>query len=466
MRKFCIIPVLCACITGNVFADYNFSFYGRGVFTPLAISGEDSSVSAATTTWDNNARPRIGFTLLASNAADTIGMNAHLLWDGSDSVVGDNAYVWTEPFNWVRLIIGKFEIDDFRGRIGATEFASWILPEGAKDEDAVFYRFKASAGAFLALKPLAWLDSKWNGLTLAAAVGSNLSGERAFQNIAGWSAADVYKSIQAGLSYRFPDIGFARLQFIGNNRGVFIEDYLYKDNDVVLRLADGLSANRDADVIEAAFLYDRINGLKAEAGIKIPLEYFTDLPTYQYYPGIFPTSPLTTGSIAGNDKLTIQLPCSAVVGASYDWNNKLNVLARVDISFGGLYIREGEHTITTGLDMRALLGVYYRVLDSVRIGLDFGYNHHELDSIKEGYAKTEYIGSRTVDVATSERTDIGFAPWVALDLGGGVIKIGAAVMIPSSERWNYNPAYGGDGWRQTYTGEPIISFPISVTYSF
>jgi hypothetical protein len=49
MRKGLAIAVLLALTTGSVFAEYNFTFYGRGVFTPFAFSDGDSSVSAATT---------------------------------------------------------------------------------------------------------------------------------------------------------------------------------------------------------------------------------------------------------------------------------------------------------------------------------------------------------------------------------------------------------------------------------
>jgi hypothetical protein len=160
------------------------------------------------------------------------------------------------------------------------------------------------------------------------------------------------------------------------------------------------------------------------------------------------------------------MPYSAVIGGAYGWKN-LNILARLDYSFGGKYIHEGKNTITVGQELRVMVSADYRILTPVRVGLDAAFNFHALDSI-EADGKTEYIGQRSRDKTTSERKDFGFAPWVAVDLGGGVVKLGVAVMIPSSERWTYDSSVPDPqlAWKQIYTGEPIISVPLSITYSF
>jgi hypothetical protein len=465
MKKITALCILCLLLTTAVFGELNWSAYGRGVFTPFAYSDGDTSVSAATTTYGNHGgRPRVGFTLNGFNEKKTIGFTAVFNWDG-DPYVGENANVWVQPFEMVKLTVGKFEADDFRGRVGAAEFSSWILPDGAKDEDGVFMRFKADAGAHIKLEPLWWLDSSWNNLLIEGAVGSNLDGERAFRNIIGWSAADVYRAAQIGIGYRIPEVGLARFQFIGNNREVYLEDFQYNGNNLKARLTQGLSTNGDADVIEAAFLYDGIKNLKAEVGFKIPLPYSTDLPSYVYYKGVYDHDEwLITGAINGRDKLEVTQPMSAVLGATYIWND-FNFLARADLSWGGKYVHEGERTINIGFGLGLLASAYYRLGDICRIGLDIGYNHHSFDTEEDLQGTVSNIGERNKDIETSLRNDFGFAPWIAKDLGEGVIKIGVAVMIPSSVRYDFNTSNPGDGWRLIYSGEPIISIPISFTYS-
>jgi hypothetical protein len=465
MKRITAIAICCVVVSSAVFAELNWSAYGRGVFTPIAFSDGDSSVSAATTTYGNHGgQPRVGFTLNGFNEPKTVGFTAMLNWDGAP-YVGENANIWVKPFDFIKLTIGRFEVDDFRGRIGAAEFASWILPDGAKDEDAVFMRFKADVGAHLKLEPLVWWDSPWNGLVIEAAIGSNIGGERAFKNILDMDASDVYGAIHVGIGYRIPDIGFARFQFIGNNRNVFWEDYQYANNDVLVRLANGLSTWQDADIIEAAFLYDGIQNLKIDAGIHIPLEFSTSLPDYVYYKGVLSqNSWYHTGNINGRDTLDVTLPKSAALGATYTLDN-INVLARADFSWGGKFVHKGERTIDIGFGLGLLASAYYRFEGICRVGLDIGFNYHGFDTEEDPSGKSVDIGKREKDIETSERKDFGFAPWVAKDLGGGVIKVAVAVMIPSSERWDYNDSYPGDGWKQLYSGKPIVSVPISVTYN-
>jgi hypothetical protein len=468
MKKALALLALFAVVTAGIFAEYNFSFYGKGVFTPIAVSGGDSSVSAATTTYANNGRPSVGFTLKANNSANTIGMNAVFDWDGDTPRIGANANIWTSPFSWITLRLGKFEVDDFRGKIGTVEFASWILPQGTRDEDTLFRRFKFNAGAHLTLKPLVWLDSPWAGITLEGAVGSNYGRKRAFENTVGWSAEDVYLSGQYAIGYRVPNAGLARVQFIGNNREIYIEDYLFKNNPLTkYRLAEGLTTNSDADIIEAAFLFDGIDNLKIEAGGKIPLPFETSIPNYYYYYSVYPNIPETTGGYNGVDTVAVQYPYQVSLGADFTWND-LNILGRADFSFGGTYEKKGINNIAIGAGLGALVSASYHLFDRYRAGLDVAYNYHKADTITIN-EKTEIIGERATDEETSEHSDIGFALWGSMTLGGGTIRAGVTLLIPSGARYDFDPGRisGNDrGWRKVFSGEPIISVPISVTYNF
>ena len=475
MKKY-IAATIAILITTSAFAsdlplNFDYSFWGRGVFTPLALSGEFSSVSAATATWDNDAFARLGFTMSAYSSVRTIGIVITSFWETGVPTIGEQAHIWVKPLavlgneslnDMLIMRIGKWEINDFRGQLGAVEFGSWMVPEGVQDEDTFFSRFASDSGTHIALRPLQFWNSPWNGLTLMAGVGSSYGGFRAYMNTYPWKASDVYMSGHYALGYELPNIGLARVQFIGQNREVWIEDYPSQGERGAYRLMQGLQMNRDADVIEAAFTLTSFDNLKVEIGFKKPLLFETEARNYTYFRGVYPfDAPFRTGPSWGDNELEIQYPTTLSVGASFI-NNDFDTMIRVDTSFGGNYKDIGIREITEGTALGILGSVSYEFVQNIQFGLDIGFNYKALDTITYADGTTENLGERDTDIETTERMDVGFAPWVQLNLGGGRLKAGVAVMLPSSERWRFT----GTGWSQIFTGEPVISFPISVTYSF
>ncbi len=253
-------------------AQITFSSWGRVVITPLSFTKSESqnelysAVSAATSTWGD--APYISFSANGTAPSGNIGFNidfdfGYNVLNGNYNIVGDNAKVWAhflgmvlpEQKDLLKVVAGRFNEDELQGRIGATEFGSWVLPNGSRDEDNIFTRFKATAGAYVRLEPLSWWDSPWNGLTFHAVIGSNALGAvgnnlRAPLNLLnneanqtngygesyneGWgsdydgdrrtNALDVYRSGQYALGYRIPDIGLFRFQYIGSNADVYRMD--------------------------------------------------------------------------------------------------------------------------------------------------------------------------------------------------------------------------------------------------
>jgi hypothetical protein len=451
MRKYFALFVftVCAICTVSAQSQFKFSAWGRGVFTPLSISKEASSVSAATATWQND--PRVGFSMSGTSETKRIGFIADFEWaewaGGPADLVGENAKVWVKPFDMVKLTVGKFNEDDFRGKIGTTEFTSWLVPSGGKDEDNIFSRFQATAGAHLALSPL-------EGLYIEAAFGSSIGGLRANKNLYDYNepqdALDVFKAIQAGVGYKFPGIGFARIQFIGNNRGVLRPN----ENNVLTgkRLMEGLSMNRDADVIEAAFQFTMVENLNIDLGAKIPFEYINDT-AFVVYPALRPLAPVENPD---QTKVKVQLPYTIALGATYRISD-LNILGRIDFSFGEHYVCEGTYDITAGLSLGAWICPNYRITETFRAGIDFGIEMHTLDHI------TDNKGAR--DLLGSDYSDIGIGPWAGLNVGSGEIKAGIMIMLPNSPRYAYDPGNSLYKWSYLYDGNPVISFPISFTYN-
>jgi hypothetical protein len=496
-----VLSVLCA----PAWAQITFGSWGRAVITPLAFSGRHSAVSAATSTWGDV--PSIGFSANGTSPGRHIGFFLNFdfgvnIANNMPAIIGDNAKAWVTPlglilpeqYNMLKLTAGWFKEEEFRGRIGASEFGSWILPNGSENEDNIFQRFNATAGAHFKLEPLKWWDSPWNGINIQGAFGSNTlnspgSSLRAILNLLNnednntisetydednpeydgdrtVSAADVYKAIQIALGYRIPNVGLARFQFIGNNRNVFRWGERNAGVlDLEKKLVTGLQTNKDADIIEGAFLYDGLEGLKVDVGMKIPLVYTTKT-NFIVYPRVVGSDGRVYEEIANANKkeYKVQLPYVASLGLSWtpSFLDALNITMRTDLSFGGNLESEAEGVkVTNGYVMDFWLMPSYKLIEHLKVGVDMAVDIHGPDTLK--------ITGRNPDpprTAVSEYIDLGAGPWFELAVSGGRVRVGVVVMIPGSARYKYNSGSTVYMYTPILTGEPVVSIPISFTYSF
>jgi hypothetical protein len=498
---------------GIVSAQINFSAWGRAVVTPVAFMGDRSAVSAATSTWGDV--PRIGFSANGTAPSGNIGFNIDFdfgvnIANNAPAIIGDNAKAWVKPlglvvpeeFNMLKLTAGFFKEEELRGRIGASEFASWLVYRqsrywfewGSPDEDYIFRRFDATAGAYFKLEPIKWIDSRWNQLSIHGAFGSTALGSvannlRATLNLLNnednntvvdiydeksgeydgdrkVNAGDVFRAMHIAVAYRIPDVGLLRAQFIGNNRNVFrwAEQGGGKAN-VERKLMTGLSTNKDADVIEAAFLLDGLEGLKIDMGVKVPIEYTTKL-NFLVYPRLVGSDGLVIGerTNSNNREYTVQLPYVAALGLS--WTppsfNQLTVNARVDGTFGGSIISEEDKIrIQHGSIIDVWLMPSYLITNNIRLGVDMGVDIHLRDFYMVNDAP---VDDALTDV--SQFVDYGIGPWFQLNVGGGQVKVGVVMMKPGSPRYKMNSGQSYYAISPILTGDLIISIPISFTYSF
>jgi hypothetical protein len=447
MKRLIVFLALCAFAATGVSAEFIWNVGGRGIFTPIAYSDGDSAVSSAT--YSSDSLPNLEFGLKASPEGGNLGVviTVDLFPDGAGVGLGGNANVWVRPFSFLKLTIGKFEEVNLRGKIGNIQFASWLLPNGGRGEDNIFTMFQADLGAHLSLTPI-------KGLYIEAALGSSTGDERANRNLIGNDALDVYKAVHAGLGYRIPGIGFARVQFIGNSRTQL--RYNETRNLVPKRLVEGLTKGRDADVIETAFLFDMVEDLTIDGGVKIPLKYTTDTKS-EIYPALYPDPPYES---IEKQETTVQFPYIIAIGALYKWKD-LSVQARVDLSLGGQAMRKDIDTITYGFTIGAWVSPSYYITHSIKAGIDMGMEFHAPDRVESVWQRREW------EITSSEHLDFGIGPWGEMLFTGGSLRIGVTVMIPSSERYTYDPNKAQNyNFTKIFTGKPVISVPISLTFGF
>ncbi|MDR0877405.1 MAG: hypothetical protein LBN21_05085 [Treponema sp.] len=502
--KVIIVLLILFTVGVNVHAQVTFSAWGRAVITPLALMGDHSAVSAATSTWGDV--PNIGFSAHGKSPSGNIGFDIDFdfgvnISNNSPAIIGDNAKAWVQPlglvlpeqFNMLKLTAGWFKEQELRGRIGASEFSSWLVPSGSPNEDNIFQRFDATAGAHFKLEPLMWWDSPWNGLNIQGSFGSNSLGSpgnnlRAILNLLNnedngvlgtynpdnpahpgdreVSAADVYKAMQIALGYRIPDVGFARFQFIGNNRNAWRwANQSGSGVDQETKLVTGIRTS-NADVIEGAFLYDGLEGLVLDVGMKLPLKYTTtnDILIYEHVVKSDGTGVYAAESNPNHKEYTVQEPLVAALGVSWTpaFLDALNITARIDGFFGGAKQSDADgKEVKDGLRLDFWFMPSYVIFPNFKVGVDVALDIHKANELK----KTG-IPVPDEQMELTEYTDFGIGPWIDLGVGGGHVKIGVVIMIPSSPRYAYVPSSDTNKYPPRFNGDPVISVPISFTYSF
>jgi hypothetical protein len=139
-------------------------------------------------------------------------------------------------------------------------------------------------------------------------------------------------------------------------------------------------------------------------------------------------------------------------------------MTRFDLSFGGkIESNDGLYSIENGLIFGAWLVPSYKIVPNLTLGLDLGMDIHSRDKIiRFGMEYPEEW------LAVTEYNDFGLAPWVELAVGGGKLRTGIVVMLPGSPR--YKPDNTSSATVNSVTpkflGDPVVSIPISITYSF
>jgi hypothetical protein len=214
------------------------------------------------------------------------------------------------------------------------------------DADAIFSRFKThwtgQAGIMLSLNPpVPALENLWlgsmlyglNPLTSAGTAGIIYDAHPDYIN----DNADVWKRIQAAVSYTIPEIGIARVQYIGvkpvveikqvtdewvNSSNTYFYSYMFEIFSVT------------APRFEAAFAYTGLSGLTIDIGAKacLPFKNWDRGPE-----NIFEKDDealLDPIYRAYKDGIVWQAPYQVSLGAKYK-AEKLELAGRIDTKFLG-----------------------------------------------------------------------------------------------------------------------------------
>jgi hypothetical protein len=445
MKKFIALFIVLAVLAPVVFAQdagITFGGWGRGIFVPIRMVDPDvgdAKAYAGVGKWE--PYPRVGFSVKGN--AEQVGFQADLfVFDGGltststgiidpkdfggqgDLVdvetstssagisVGDYAYIWVKPWDFLKISVGKFNDDTLRGKIGDGNFDNNITLV-QKNADAIFNRFQGKGlGAEVALTPI-------EGLYIAAVV--NAGGFPTQVDLTPGEAKYVYEKIQIGAGYEIANIGHARAQFVGDS-GV-IEDYSVND--------DTKPKETDGPRVEVAFALTAVENLLVDLGAKI---WF---PANKVYSKADASDVYATEA-AGNDAFKTN-PIGISVGARYTLD-AFSITGRVDAEVAG-----SEKSITgveksTGLGLNAHLIPSYD-LGFATVGADIGFllNPEE----------------KTADVVTTKSgIEFGLGAWIQKGLGNGFIKTGVGVKLPTE-------AHADAG-----KTDLVLTIPVILEYTF
>lgn len=207
MKKIVGTIAAMALVASAAFADVGIGAWGRGVWAPVA--GNKSGVGTFTAaSWGgvtSNIRTGISVHGDSENIGFNIDMNADQYSGGGNVGLGDTAFIWAQPWSWLKVSIGRVQDDTGRGNgcFGGFNWARFI-GNFWTGEDITFTRFGNGTGgqadgAVIKITPV-------DGLWIIACI--NVEDGLA-------SAEATYKNSQYGAGYQIPSVGHIRAQWNG-----------------------------------------------------------------------------------------------------------------------------------------------------------------------------------------------------------------------------------------------------------
>ena len=285
----------CMAVAQNLPNGVSMSFWGQMAFMPLEYRINQNEPKGLDP-WDNfttaigpgwgmrtNGATSVAFRGNTSN----IGFAAEINLDESLRI-GESAYIWARPFGrWMRLDAGIFVENEQRGsgNLGGLDFGEFNMA-GDFSRDLIFNRFSSvsdnndTAAALIRVFPA-------RGLTLAVYMsirGSDF--EAAPINGSGPSLRNSLDRIQVMASYRIPEVGLVRAQFLNapefTYSGIPGGENLYGGKWITSQWGEYNSVRyyNEFKRVELAFKLTAIKNLNFDIGFKIPFPESRDGTNY------------------------------------------------------------------------------------------------------------------------------------------------------------------------------------------
>jgi len=283
--------------------------WSRFIFVPAASFDGGDNFATSGPSWANGSRIGVGF----SGTSEKAGFNLDLHSNGNEFAVGDQAKIWISPIPMLKIQGGKVQEDTLRGKFDDSNILNGMegVFSGVPGKNAYFTRFYPKLGVVVSLTPA---EGVFLGMSLdassvdgpdAVTVSIDTDGDGTITAAEEYDTAekekvailteDMLKKIQIGGGYVIPNMGHARVQYIGN-----VDDA--------------------PKFMEAAFAYTAMEGVLVDAGLKFNTEADTAQNVFSAA-GSYSTDALSALVRAqvtfGDDGTSDELGYSASVDLSY-----------------------------------------------------------------------------------------------------------------------------------------------------
>lgn len=191
---------------GFVFAQdavLKWGAWGRGLFLPLLGGGPDPLMTVSESWGANSTRTGINIDGSSANMGMHIDINVN---GGSAWGIGDQAKIWSKPFDMVKVQLGYIYDDTFRGNAGTFGAWNWLRYNGMSGEGDIFKRVGEGGEVNFEV-----IITPVDALYIFAAFGGNGNNMQAASVL----AEDAVKNGQYGFGYTIENMGVLRFQYVG-----------------------------------------------------------------------------------------------------------------------------------------------------------------------------------------------------------------------------------------------------------
>jgi hypothetical protein len=455
-------------VTGAAFAQVadgvSVGGWGKAVFVPVQGQFKDDRAyfGAGVGSGWGPAYARVDVTFAAADSR--IGGQARIE-RGSEpsSINGGLVNIWAKPFgsDILYVQVGKYEYDEFRGKVGTDGDFHNLIGGPGKSPDRIFQRLNgngSNGGGLLLTKPI-------SGLSIFADIGPGWytykDGRAAVTGENG--AQDIYKKIQAGIAYDISGIGLFRAQWVGNTMDITAgESATWRKVGSAITASQVSGDPEDWELIagdanpyvfnpariEAAFNLKAVEGLNLDLSVKVPIpvekEILTDVKLV--HQGNFQIG--AAGEYKAGD-------FGVVLGlyGEFGGSTAIDVPDAVAESQADGYFST-KAKLAPSFDIIVTPSFFVTAIDAT-LGADVGFKVKGKDTIPEWLdTAAEYARGQIKWVGAKESTTFGFGGWIKRDLGKGYIKTGLAYQFPT---------YGAKG---TVGKASYLTWPIVLELSF
>ena len=201
MKKLIGTAMLAALLATSAFAEVSFGVWLRTMIVPVSGDGDDVKAFMANSWWNNLRPARLDITGVTED--ERAGMRLQFFPDDlkSDGMIGDNAYMWVKPWDWLRVSAGKMGDND-TGLRGDFAYGSWqwVRPGNwIRGDEGLTFSDIGGIGARVELLPV-------EGLKIVGFIPYPASAEKAYK---------VYEGTAIAAAYEIDGIGRIKAQWLG-----------------------------------------------------------------------------------------------------------------------------------------------------------------------------------------------------------------------------------------------------------